>query len=289
MIVSCRGSKQVLLDCLDSLERHPLRRGEMAVHLVDNASRDGTVELVREQRYPWLDVEELDWNSGFCIANNRALARSSAPFALLLNPDTVMTDGALDHCLDVIEGRPELGMLGCRLVQPDGTFDHAAKRSFPTPLGALAHFTGLGGRAQGGALAQYRATDLDEFGEGPVEAINGAFMLVRRAAMDQVGLLDEVYWLYMEDLDWCYRFHQAGWEIWYDGSVSVVHIKGGASKIKRHRPLRANVAFHRGMGRFYRKFYAGENPLLDPLVYAGIGGKLAVSATRSAVARRSIR
>jgi N-acetylglucosaminyl-diphospho-decaprenol L-rhamnosyltransferase len=288
VIVSCAGSKQVLDACLASLERHPLRSGEMRVQLVDNASRDGTVSYVRS-RYPWVEVEELDWNSGFCIANNRALARSSAPFALLLNPDTEVPEGALDACLEELIARREVGILGCRLVQPDGTFDHAAKRSFPTPLGALAHFVGLSGRAAGGRLAEYRATDVDEHGSGEVDAVNGAFMLVRREAMDDVGLLDEAYWLYMEDLDWCYRFRRAGWKVWYHGAVTVIHVKGGASKIKRHRPLRANVAFHRGMGRFYRKFRAGERPLVDAAVYAAIGGKLLVSVGRSAVARRSLR
>jgi N-acetylglucosaminyl-diphospho-decaprenol L-rhamnosyltransferase len=288
VIVSCTGSREVLRACLQSIVRHPLRRGVMTVHLVDNASRDGTVEEVRE-RFPWVEVTELDWNSGFCIANNVALARGKAPYALLLNPDTELSEGALDHCMNVIERMPDVGMLGCRLVQPDGTFDHAAKRSFPTPLAALAHFSGVGRHASNGRLAQYRATDVDQHGHGDVDAVNGAFMLVRREAMEQVGLLDEAYWLYMEDLDWCYRFHQAGWRVWYDGSVSILHVKGGASKIKHHRPLQANVAFHRGMGRFYRKFYAGEQPLLDALVYAGVGGKLLVSATRSAAARRSIR
>ena len=92
----------------------------------------------------------------------------------------------------------------------------------------------------------------------------------------------------MEDLDWCYRFHQAGWVVWYDGSSSFVHVKGGTSKRRGHRSLRATVAFHRGMGRFYRKFYAGPRPLLDGAVYTGIGAKLAISATRGAVARRGM-
>jgi N-acetylglucosaminyl-diphospho-decaprenol L-rhamnosyltransferase len=179
-----------------------------------------------------------------------------------------------------MERRPDIGMSGCRLVLRDGSLDHAAKRSFPTPLGALAHFTGR--------ASAYTAPELDEHEAGEVDAVNGAFMLVRREAMLDVGLLDEAYWLYMEDLDWCYRFHQKGWKVWYDGGATIVHVKGGVSKVKRHRGLRSNVAFHRGMGRFYRKFQAGRRPFLDGAVYLGIGGKLVVSATRSAIARRSI-
>jgi GT2 family glycosyltransferase len=178
-------------------------------------------------------------------------------------------------------------MSSCRLARPDGTFDHAAKRSFPTPLGALAHFLGVGRSSRAPRwLAQYRAPELGEYEAGEVDAVNGAFMLVRQEALRDVGLLDEGYWLYMDDLDWCFRFRQAGWKVWYDGAVTVMHVKGGTTVRGRHRGLRHNVAFHRSMGRFYRKFYAGRRPLLDAVIYLAIGAKLAVSVTRSAVARR---
>ena len=97
--------------------------------------------------------------------------------------------------------------------------------------------------------------------------MNGAFMLVRDTALEEVGPLDEGYWLYMDDLDWCYRFKLAGWKVWYDGSVTCIHVKGGttveAKKRGRHRGLKHNLAFHRSMGRFYRKFYAGQRPPFD--------------------------
>jgi N-acetylglucosaminyl-diphospho-decaprenol L-rhamnosyltransferase len=241
-----------------------------------------------------VDLERLGWNSGFCIANNLLLARTTAPYALVLNPDTVMFAGTLDRMLELMEERPDIGVAGCRLIQPDGTLDHAAKRSFPTPLGALAHFTGLGRRSGAGRrLGQYRATDLGEHDNGEVDAVNGAFMVVRRSAMEEVGLMDETYWLYMDDLDWCYRFKQRGWKVWYEGSVSAIHVKGGTTveerRRGRHRGLRHNFAFHRGMGRFYRKFYAGRNPLVDTAIYLAIGAKFVLSATRSTIARRSLK
>jgi GT2 family glycosyltransferase len=125
-----------------------------------------------------------------------------------------------------------------------------------------------------------------------VDSLNGAFMLIRREALEQVGLLDEGYWLYMDDLDWCYRFHRAGWGVWYDGSVSVLHVKGGTTvherRSGRHRGLRHNVAFHRSMGRFYRKFYSGRSPLFDAAIYLAIGVKLTVAIARSTAARRSL-
>jgi N-acetylglucosaminyl-diphospho-decaprenol L-rhamnosyltransferase len=286
IIVVSRGAREHLEPCLESLERHPLRQGPMTVHVVDNASEDGTVELVRE-RFPWVELKELGWNAGFCIANNVGLQATKAPFALVLNPDTEASEGALDHMIDVMRDNPRIGMSGCRLVKRDGTLDHAAKRSFPTPLGALSHFVGLSFNG-GSALGQYLAPEVDEHGAGEVDAVNGAFMLVRREAVEEVGLFDQAYWLYMEDLDWCYRFHQHGWLVWYDGSVSFVHVKGGTTVRKRHRGLRHNWAFHRGMGRFYRKFHAGERPVFDALVYAGILTKFSIAFARSTIARRSI-
>jgi N-acetylglucosaminyl-diphospho-decaprenol L-rhamnosyltransferase len=292
IVVTSNGARDHIRACLSSLERHPLAAGPMTVQVVDNASTDGTAETVRDE-FPGTRLIRLDWNAGFCIANNVAIRRTSAPYVLLLNPDTEVYEGALDHMYGLMEGNPEIGISSCRLAQPDGTFDHAAKRSFPTPVGALAEFTGIGRKASNGTIlsrvANYRAHELDEYESGEVDAINGAFMFCRREAVDRVGLLDEAYWLYMDDLDWCHRFKDAGWTVWYDGRTTVMHVKGGTTKVKRHRGLRHNVAFHRSMGRFYRKFYAGERPLVDVVVYVGLGAKLSVSVARSTMARRSLR
>jgi N-acetylglucosaminyl-diphospho-decaprenol L-rhamnosyltransferase len=291
VIVSSTGTRELLRDCLESLRRHPPTLGPSRVYVADNASSDGTAGMVRDE-YPEVGLAVMPGNEGFCVANNHWLRRTDAPFALLLNPDTEVTAGAIDLVLERIREQDRVGIAGCRLIQRDGTFDHAAKRSFPTPLGALAHFTGLGRRPGAGRrLAQYRAPDMPENGSGPVDAVNGAFMLVRRTAMDQVGLLDEGYPTPgMEDLDWCYRFAEAGWTTWYEGAATVIHVKGAATVSRkgaaRHRSLRHNLAFHRSMGRFYRKFYSGRNPALDFAVYLGIALKFTVAATRSTVARR---
>jgi N-acetylglucosaminyl-diphospho-decaprenol L-rhamnosyltransferase len=290
VIVAWTGAREHVRACLASLREHPLRTGAMAVHVVDNASADGTSDMVRAD-FPEVELAALGWNSGFCVANNLVLRRTTAPYALLLNPDTVVSAGALDHMVALMDADPTIGVAGCRLVQTDGTFDHAAKRSFPTPLSALAHFTGVGRRTTAsGPLAQYRAPDVGEHDVGDVDAVNGAFMLVRRTAMAEVGLLDEAYWVYMEDLDWCYRFKEKGWRVWYDGGATVIHVKGGATvqarKRGRYRSLPHNRAFHRSMARFYRKFYSGQNRLADLVVYAGIASKLLISVTRSAIARR---
>src|SRR5207248_5506928 len=141
----------------------------------------------------------------------------TAQYVLVLNPDTRLCEGTLDTLLRLMENDTRIGIASSRLVQEDGTFDHAARRSFPTPASALGHFLRVG-RSQRSptALAAYRAPDV---GEGPVDAVNGAFMLMRRAMLDAIGLFDEGYWMYMEDLDLCYRAAHAGLITWYEPSV----------------------------------------------------------------------
>lgn len=282
VIVSYNG-RDLLRSCLRSLERHPLTLGRTVTHVIDNASSDGSPEMVRSE-FPEVVLHALDENVGFAAGNNLVLSTVEAPYVLLLNPDTEARPGALDHMFRTIELQTGVGMSGCRLIRHDGTFDHAAKRSFPTPLAAAAHLLKIGRhRSANPRLAQYRSPDVDEFGVGTVDAINGAFMLVRRAAMRDVGLLDERYWMYGEDLDWCYRFKQSGWTVLYDGRAEFVHVKGGCAGA--HRRFRQNLAFHQAMLRFYRKFYAGRRPLIDLLVFGGIGLKFILSVSYSSVAR----
>jgi GT2 family glycosyltransferase len=204
---------------------------------------------------------------------------------LLLNPDTELMAGTIDAAIARLDSDPSIGMVGVRLIKPDGGFDHASKRAFPTPLSALAHFTGIGRLSRSpGSLTQYRATWLAEDEPGEVDSVNGAFMLVSREAVRQVGLLDEGYWLYMEDLDWCRRFGLAGRKVFYEPAGAAIHVKGGSSDSRR-RP-RQEIAFHRGMGRFYRRFDApGKPAIVNFAVYLGIAAKLAVSLTLTAFSK----
>ncbi|HVX32119.1 MAG TPA: glycosyltransferase family 2 protein [Solirubrobacterales bacterium] len=277
------GAEGLLRRCLASLREHPPRTATMRVTVVDSGSPDGTPDMV-EREFPEFRLERRG-NIGFSAANNLVLRESRADAVLLLNPDTEVYAGTLDTCLARLAADPAIGMVGAKLVREDGELDHAAKRSFPTPLAALAHFTGIGrGEGAGASLSQYRATHLGEDEAGEVDAVNGAFMLCRAEAIAQVGLLDEGYWLYMEDLDWCHRFWDAGWKVFYEPAAVALHVKGGSSA--RRRAPRQEIAFHRGMGRFYRRFDApAANPLLNLAVYAGIAAKLAVSLTITALRR----
>jgi GT2 family glycosyltransferase len=281
VIVSYRCREHVRR-CLASLERHA--PAGTNVWVVDNDSRDGTAALVRDD-FPSVTLIESGENAGFARATNRGIAAGGAPYVLALNPDTEVFADTLPTLLRVLDEHPEIGIAGPRLEQPDGTFDHASRRSFPTLLGALGHFSGIGRRVERGPLAQYRAPDVER---GPVDAVNGAFMLIRRAALEQVGLFDEGYWMYMEDLDLCFRFKQAGWLTWYEPGARAMHVKGGSAG---RRSPRLVLAFHAGMWRFYRTHVGSRRSApVNAAVGAALAVKLAGAVTRSSVsgARRAV-
>jgi N-acetylglucosaminyl-diphospho-decaprenol L-rhamnosyltransferase len=282
VIVSYR-CRELLVACLRSIAEHPYTRGPLTLTVVDNDSADGTAEAVRSG-FPDVRFVELQDNVGFSSANNLALRESTADQVLLLNPDTEVWASVLDTMSDFLAEHPSAGVAGCRLVRRDGTFDHAAKRSIPSVADAVRYFRPGGGTASDSG---YLAPQVGEHEVGAVDAVNGAFMLVRRTAMEQVGLLDAGYWMYGEDLDWCTRFRRAGWDVLYNGEVTMLHVKGATAGT--HRRLRQNAAFHQSMGRFYRRHLGGEHVALDCAVYAGIGAKLGLSVCHSALARAAAR
>jgi GT2 family glycosyltransferase len=267
--------------CLASLDQERSLI-ELEVIVVDNASTDRTAETVRN--FPWVKLMVLPNNAGFSHACNVGYEAAKGRHVLMLNPDTVVPPGGVARTVEEFENRPEVGMLGVKLVQLDGTLDHACKRGFPSPLGALSHFVGLNRFVRAGKFGDYVAAHTGDDETTYIDAINGAFMLLRREAVEQVGLLDENYWLYMEDLDWCFRFWQSGWKILYWPQVEILHVKGGSSG--KRRSWKTNVAFHRGMWRFYAKFYRSRSSALtNAVVFAGIHGKLGLSGVRSYVWR----
>ncbi len=285
VVIVSHGAEALLRRCLRSLAEHPPSEGEVRVTVVDSGSPDATPDMV-EREFP--EVRLLrEANIGFSAANNLVLRESEAEAVLLLNPDTEVYAGTLDAALARLRSEERMGMVGVKLVTESGEIDHACKRSFPTPLSALAHFTGIGrGEGAGESLSQYRATHLGDDEPGEVDAVNGAFMLCRGEAVQEVGVLDEGYWLYMEDLDWCHRFWDAGWKVFYEPAGVALHVKGASSG--NRRAPKQEIAFHRGMARFYRRFDAPQNnPLLNAAVYAGIAAKLGVSLAITAVRGRT--
>lgn len=267
--------------CLDSIEGSTgVSIGRVAV--VDNASTDGTCAVVAE-RFPSVDLTESKSNLGFSSGTNLAASKGNSEFLLALNPDVVLEPDTLRTLIAKMRSNPEIGISGCRLVLPDGSEDHAARRSFPTPLSALSHFAGISRRNSAPqAMQEYLAPAAADGGR--VDAVNGALMLIRRKWFEDLGGFDERYWMYMEDLDLCWRFAERGWITWFVPETCATHVKGASSG--RFRPLRLNWAFHRGMIRFYRDHLASEhNPLYNSAIYMGILIKFSFSALRSAAGR----
>ncbi|HOC20873.1 MAG TPA: glycosyltransferase family 2 protein [Anaerolineae bacterium] len=234
------------------------------VCVVDNASPDESAAMVA-QEFPQVMLIANTENVGYPTANNQGLRAlgfegdgATAPrYALLLNPDTELPSDALQQVVALMEARPELGALGPKLVRPDGSLDLACRRSFPSPEVSFYRMVGLSRLfPQSRRFGRYNLTYLDPDEEAEVDSVVGAFMLVRREAIVQVGLLDESFFMYGEDLDWAFRIKQAGWRILYTPQVTVLHVKRAAS---RQSP-RARVEFWRAMEIFYRKHYAAETP-----------------------------
>ncbi len=221
VIVSFQG-KDLLRRCLASVQEHAAGP-ETTVTVVDNASGDGTAEMVASE-FPEVRLLPQRENLGFSRAQNIGIRSGTGNLVLVLNPDAALEPGTLPPLFDLLASDPEIGCCGPALIREDGSFDHAARRSFPTPLSALGHFTGIGRRMESGALAAYRAPEVER---GPVDAVNGAFMLMRRAALEDVGLFDEGYWMYMEDLDLCRRLRDGGWITFYEPAVASHPYEGG--------------------------------------------------------------
>jgi GT2 family glycosyltransferase len=279
VVIVAYRCRDLLYRCLSSLEASPPPL-PLEVCVVDNGSADGTLEMLARD-FPEVRVHAAGRNLGFGRATNVGIRGTTGRLVLALNPDVYVTPGALEAMLELMDAHPEVGIAGCRLELEDGSADHAAKRAFPTPVSALGHFTGLWRLSSGTPLAGYRAPGVER---GRVDAVNGAFMLMRRQALDEVGLFDEGYWMYMEDLDLCYRFAEAGWTTWYEPSVTVLHVKHGTTGDRRSPRLER--AFHYGMYRFYRKHYAPRrSAIVSGTVYAGIAARLAWRVGRSTLAK----
>ncbi len=243
--------REDLLACLHSLI--PAAKGVPAeVIVADNASADGTVDVVRK-RFPEVKLICNESNLGFAAATNQAMAAAGGQFLLLLNPDTVLPEGALGDVLEAADAHPEAGIVAPKLLNPDGTLQHSCRR-FPTPAAALFRHTVLGRLFPNNRwAAEYVMTDWlhDEVRE--VDWVSGACMLVRRELCEEIGLLDEGFFWGCEDVDYCLRAHRAGWKVVYTPRPAIVHRIGASSD---QRPDRTVIDFHRSMLRLYRKHFA---------------------------------
>lgn len=237
----------------------------------DNGSDDGSLAHLRALfgADPRLRILENRANLGFAAANNRALPMVRADRLLFLNPDCLVGPDTLGRMLAFMDARPDVGMAGCIVRNPDGSEQVASRRAIPDPWIALKRILRLDRLLPNGGGRRLNLHH-DPLPTEPVEveAISGSFMLVSRHALDAVGPLDEGYFLHCEDLDWFVRFRQAGWTIVLVPDVDVIHHKGACSQ---RNPLEVERHKHRGMERFYRKFQARQYPtLFNGLVIFGI-------------------
>ena len=227
------------------------------IFVVDNASSDGSVEMVR-QKFPEVVLIANRENVGFARANNQALRLATGRVVVLLNPDTVVQDDTFAAIQTFFAQHPATGMVGCKVLNPDGTLQLACRRSFPTPWIAFTRLSGLSRLfPQSRWFGRYNLTYLPENETTEVEAISGSFMAVRREALAQVGFLDEEFFMYGEDLDWCFRLRVAGWKIHYFPGTQIIHFKGESAKQSDLDNLRL---FYQAMILFVRKHFRPEAP-----------------------------
>lgn len=227
----------------------------------DNGSADDSIAYLRTSigDIPQLVIVENEENLGFAKGNNVVLGLCHSEYVLVLNPDCIIEPDALERMIEAMEQHPEAGMAGCLIVNPDGSEQAGCRRLVPTPWRSMVQVLHLHQIIKNHPRFQsFMMADLPLPGTPePVEAISGAFMLVRREALEAVGPMDGDYFLHCEDLDWCMRVRQAGWKILFVPHVRVVHWKGLSS---RASPVVIEYHKHCGMVRFYNKFFRHQYP-----------------------------
>jgi N-acetylglucosaminyl-diphospho-decaprenol L-rhamnosyltransferase len=263
VIVNYR-SAEMTADTVRYVNASDLDDCEVVIWIVDNGSggKDST-ELA--QAFPDANVISSARNLGFAAGNNMALARILPPisppdrqrtFILLLNSDVQVCPDAIQQCLDFLDEHPEAGVVGPKVMLPSGELDLACRRGFPTLSNSFWKLTGLSRRyPDSRKFAGYNLTYLPDDETCEVDAVGGAFMLVRVAAIDDAGVLDERFFMYGEDLDWAYRIKTAGWKVFYFPEASVLHLKSATARRQSRKMI---FEFYRAMWLFHAKHYGPQ-------------------------------
>ncbi len=281
IIIVNYNTRQLLDDCLASLEAAAISPQTAEIIIVDNASSDGSQAMVRE-RYPSAILIENGENVGFSAANNIGAKKADGRYLLFLNSDTRVDERAIIEPLEYLQTHPQTGAITVYLEYPNGERDPDNHRGFPTPWNAVCHFSGLSSLfPHHPRFTGYFQSTLNLSETHAVDVIAGSFMMMPHHLFDSLGGWDEAYFFYGEDIDFCYRIRQAEYAIIYYPHVRVVHYKGASSGLRKEsaaiaRPpkeTRMRVAREsvRAMKLFYKKFYSEQYPTaVTWLILAGI-------------------
>ena len=241
IVIVSYNVRTYLEQCLQSVQK-ALEGIEGEVFVVDNHSEDDSVVVVRAN-YPWVRLIESPENVGFARANNIAIRQSEAEYVLLLNPDTVVEEDTLRQALAFMDAHPEAGGAGVMMHNGDGTLAPESRRAVPTPWVSCLKMLGF--------TKRYYMSHLPWDKPSQIEVISGAFCLLRKKALDEIGLLDETFFMYGEDIDLSYRLLKGGWQNWYL-PYSIIHFKGKSTQKSDYRYVHI---FYQAMLIFFRKHY----------------------------------
>ena len=251
-----------LAQCLSSLYK-ALEELYAEVFVVDNASTDGSQEYITE-RFPQLTYIYNKVNCGFARACNQAISKSTGEYVLLLNPDTLLAEDTLTKAIEFMDNHPESGAVGVRMLAADGSFLEESKRGYPTLKATLGKLTGWGKVFP--VLKGYYCNDLTEDGQHEVDVLAGAFLMIRSKALEKVGLLDEDFFMYGEDVDFSCRLRNAGFKNYYL-PLPIIHYKGASTD--KNSIKHVNV-FYGAMKIFFKKYAVNYNLIQRGMVYLGI-------------------
>lgn len=259
--------EKLLKECIESVYRET-KEAAFDIRVIDNNSRDNSVQMLKSN-FPEIHLIENDRNLGFPKANNQAVVQCTSDYILLLNPDTIIQDGAIDKMVRFMDENPDVGVSGCRVLNPDGSLQLACRRSIPTPKVAFYRLTGLSRLFPNSkTMARYNLTYLDPNTPHEVDAVSGAFLVIRKKTVDAIGVLDENFFIYGEDMDWCIRAKRAGWKVMYYPHASILHYKGVGCKTNNRK---TTYEFYRAMYLFHKKHFAKDcSPLTNFAIYIGI-------------------
>ena len=265
IIIVSYNVKSYLEQCLISLQR-ATEGIEADIYVVDNHSKDGSVDFL-SKRFSQVNFVESNHNLGFSRANNIAIRQSEGEFILLINPDTFVGEHVIGECLAFMESHPDAGALGLCMLGRDGEAARESRRGIPTPLTAFYKMTGLCAKfPKNKRLGRYYMSYLPWDEPAEIEIVSGAFCMLRRAAIEQVGLLDEDFFMYGEDIDLSYRILKGGYENWYV-PARIVHYKGESTQKSSFRYVHV---FYQAMLIFFRKHYGHLTLLVTLPIKAAI-------------------